>query len=179
MSWTREPLEDYESDELVESAVELGTEYELVIRTLLHTGLRANEFAHMRSEWINFQKDEVRVPPEEGDWTPKSKASSRMIPLRDPHTKRVLRNWFSVHDEIGLSRTTIWRRVNEAANRTSIKKKVTPHVLRHTYGTSIAARGATAQYIKQTMGHESLKTSQQYIRYSGQRVQQEADRVWG
>ena len=78
-----------------------------------------------------------------------------------------------------MSRTTIWRRVTEIAEQTSISKKITPHVLRHTYGTSIAARGATAQYIKQTMGHENLQTSQQYIRYSGQRVQQEADRVWG
>jgi integrase/recombinase XerD len=143
----------------------MGTEYELLIRTLLHTGLRPNEFAHMRADWINFQKGEIRVPPEDGDWTPKSRAGSKVLPLRDPHTKRVLRNWFSVHDEIGMSRTTIWRRVTEVTDGTSITKKITPHVLCHTYWTSIAARGATAQYIKQTMGHESLKTSQKYIRY--------------
>lgn len=179
MSWEREPLEDYEAEELVEVATDLGAEYELVIRTLLHSGLRANELAHLKSDWINFQKNEIRVPAQEGDWSPKSEAGARVIPLRDPHTKRVLRNWFSIHDEIGMSRTTIWRRVNEAAEQSSISKKVTPHVLRHTYGTTIASRGATAQYIKQTMGHENLQTSQQYIRYSGQRVQEEADRVWG
>jgi integrase/recombinase XerD len=109
MSWEREPLEDYEAEELVETAAGMGIEHELVRRTLLHTGLRANEIAHLRADWINFQKNEIRVPASQGEWSPKSEAASRVIPLRDPHTKRVLRNWFSLHDEIGLSRTTIWR----------------------------------------------------------------------
>lgn len=177
--WKREPLEDYEADELIETASASSTQDELIVRTLLHTGLRANEFAHLTAGWVNFQKDEVRVPAHEGDWTPKTEEGARVIPLRDPHTKRVLRDWFGVHDAIDMSRSTIYRHVVDVAEETTVTKKVTPHVLRHTYGTMIAARGATAQYIKQTMGHADLQTSQQYIEYSGRRIQDEADHVWG
>lgn len=105
MSGEREPLEDFEADELIEAAVNLGSEYELVIRMLLHISLWTNEFAHLREAWINFQKDEIRVPAKEGDWSPNCAAGSQIIPLRDPHTKRVLRNWCSVHGEIGMSQT--------------------------------------------------------------------------
>jgi integrase/recombinase XerD len=78
-----------------------------------------------------------------------------------------------------MSRTTIWRRVSDVADRTTIAKNVSPHVLRHTYGTQIAAAGASAQFIKQTMGHQNLETSQQYIEFSGRRIHQEADKIWG
>jgi len=78
-----------------------------------------------------------------------------------------------------MSRTTIWRRVTDVAEQATISKKISPHVLRHTYGTMIASEGASAQFIKQTMGHTNLSTSQQYIEYSGRRIHQEADAIWG
>jgi Site-specific recombinase XerD len=176
-TWKREPLEDYEVDELIDQAASMSGDHELVIRVLLHTGMRAAEFEHMQSDWVNWRKEEIRIQPT-GDWTPKSEAGNRVIPLRDPDVKRLLNDHFSRHDSIDLSRTTIWRRTTEVADETSITKKVTPHVLRHTYGTMIASEGASAQFLKQTMGHTNLSTSQQYIEYSGRRIHQEADQIW-
>jgi integrase/recombinase XerD len=176
--WKREPLEDYEVDELIEQASSMSDEHELIVRTLLHTGMRADELAHMQSSWVSWRRGEVRVQPA-GDWTPKSDAGHRVIPLRDPDVRRLLNQLFSEQSDIGMSRTTIWRRVTDVAAETSISKKISPHVLRHTYGTMIAAEGASAQFIKQTMGHTNLATSQQYIEYSGRRIHQEADAIWG
>jgi len=177
-SWKREPLEDFEVDELIEQAASMSDEHELIVRTLIHTGMRADELAHMTSSWANWRKGEIRVQPA-GDWTPKSQAGHRVIPLRDPDVKRLLNQLFSEQPDIGMSRTTIWRRVNDVADETTISKKISPHVLRHTYGTMIAAEGASAQFIKQTMGHTNLATSQQYIEFSGRRIHQEADAIWG
>jgi len=177
-SWKREPLEDFEVDALIEQASSMSDEHELIIRTLLHTGMRADELAHMQSNWVNWRKGEIRVQPA-GDWTPKSQAGHRVIPLRDPDVKRLLNQLFSEQAAIEMSRTTIWRRVTDVAEETNIAKKISPHVLRHTYGTTIAAEGASAQFIKQTMGHQHLATSQQYIEYSGRRIHQEADAIWG
>ena len=158
--WKREPLEDYEVDELIEQAASLSDDHELIVRTLLHTGMRAAELAHMQSDWANWRRGEIRVQPA-GDWTPKSDAGHRVIPLRDPDVKRLLNQRFSTQSDIGMSRTTIWRRVTDVADETTIAKKISPHVLRHTYGTMIASEGASAQFIKQTMGHTNLATSQQ------------------
>ena len=177
-SWKREPLEDFEVDALIEQASTMTDEHELIIRTLLHTGMRADELAHMQSDWVNWRRGEIRVQPA-GDWTPKSDAGHRVIPLRDPDVKRLLNQQFSEQSDIGMSRTTIWRRVTAVADETTIEKKISPHVLRHTYGTMIASEGASAQFIKQTMGHTNLATSQQYIEYSGRRIHQEADAIWG
>jgi len=176
--WKREPLEDFEVDALIEQSASMTDEHELIIRTLIHTGMRADELAHMRSDWLNWRKGEIRIQPA-GDWTPKSDAGHRVIPLRDPDVKRLLNQRFSTQSDIGMSRTTIWRRVTDVADETTIAKKISPHVLRHTYGTMIASEGASAQFIKQTMGHTNLATSQQYIEYSGRRIHQEADAIWG
>jgi len=176
--WKREPLEDYEVDELIDQAASLSDEHELIIRTLLHTGMRAAELAHIHSDWVHWRRGEIRVQPV-NDWTPKSDAGHRVIPLRDPDVKRLLNQRFSEQPELGMSRTTIWRRVTDVAEKTTIAKQISPHVLRHTYGTMIASEGASAQFIKQTMGHTNLATSQQYIEYSGRRIHQEADAIWG
>lgn len=54
------------------------------------------------------------------------------------------------------------RVVSEAGLR---KSDVT--LLRHTYGTLIAAQGATPQYIRQTMGHANLSSANDYLQYAG------------
>ena len=179
--WTREPLEDFEAKTLRDQATSMSDEHELIIKTLLHTGMRADEFAHLRSSWLGQQQEEIRIQPvDTGDkqWSPKSEAGVRVVPLRDPDVIRLLNKHFQKQRTIGVSRITVWRRVREVHDETSIEKNVSPHVLRHTYGTQIAANGASAQFIKQTMGHTDLSTSQQYIEYSGRRIHREADEIW-
>ncbi len=179
--WKREPLEDFEAQILRKQATSMSDEHELIIKTLLHTGMRADEFAHLRSSWLGQQQEEIRIQPvDTGDkqWSPKSEAGVRVVPLRDPDVIRLLNKHFQKQRTIGVSRITVWRRVREVHDETSIEKNVSPHVLRHTYGTRIAANGASAQFIKQTMGHTDLSTSQQYIEYSGRRIHREADEIW-
>jgi len=69
-------------------------------------------------------------------------------------------------------------RVTRVAAATEIRKKTTPHVLRHTYGTLIAARGATPQYIRQTMGHADLSSANDYLQYAGTQLDAEAEELW-
>ena len=179
MSWERQPLEEHEAQSLVAAATDLGQSHELVVQTLLQTGLRAAEFGHMEHSWINWVSDERGIEVQAtDDWQPKSEAGQRLIPLRDPDVIRVLRQYFSNNQEIGLSRTTIWRRVTSAADHAELETMCSPHVLRHTFGTRLAAKGATAQYIKQAMGHRHLETSEQYIQFSSRRMHDEADRLY-
>jgi integrase/recombinase XerD len=178
MSWERKPLEEHEAESLVTAATDLGESHELVIQTLIHTGMRAAEFGHMEHSWGNWMADERGIEVQAtDDWQPKSAAGQRLIPLRNPDVIRLLRQYFSENQEIGLSRTTIWRRVRSAADHAGLDKMCSPHVLRHTFGTRLAARGATAQFIKQVMGHRHLETSQQYIEFSGRRLHKEADDI--
>lgn len=198
MSWKREPLLEDELETLLEVADELDLDHKVTIRTLAHTGLRADEFAHMTAEWIDWQGDALRVPAFEecicsnckvkaADrgididqmWQPKTDHSVRTIPLKQPDTIRALRHYFSHHEAIGVTRQTIANRIDRAAREADIQKRVTPHVLRHTYGTLIAARGATPQYIRQTMGHADLSSANPYLQYAGSQLNAEAEELWG
>lgn len=178
MTWKREPLDDTELADLLDAAVGMDLVHEFTTRTLAHSGLRADEFAHLRSEWIDWQNEQVRVPADDRGWTPKTEDAARTIPVRDPDTLRVIREFFKRNDAVGVTRKAVYERVVRVAEATEIRKRVTPHVLRHTYGTLIARNGATAQYIRQTMGHADLSSANDYIEYTGRQLAAEADDVW-
>ena len=107
----------------------------MTIYTLAHTGLRADEFAHMTDDWLDWQKDHLRVPGEEGDWTPKMSHATRTIPIKQPGTMRRLRGFFGYNAEYSATRQTVTNRVKRVASETDVTKRVTPHVLRNTYET--------------------------------------------
>ncbi|WP_435147650.1 tyrosine-type recombinase/integrase [Halobaculum sp. P14] len=197
MAWKREPLIEDELNQLLDAADRHDLEHKTTIRVLAHTGMRADEFAHMRSGWVDWQDELVRVPAFEDCncsncaqkaaarnadieqmWIPKTEHGARTIPLKEPDTLRTLRDYFSHHETIGVTRQTIGNRVKRVASDTEIRKKITPHVLRHTYGTLIAARGATPQYIRQTMGHADLSSANDYLQYAGTQLDAEAEELW-
>ncbi len=179
MTWKREPLEKDELTELLDVAETFDLAHDFTIRTLVHTGLRAGEFAQLRSDWMDWQNEQLRVPAEQDGWTPKTEHAARTIPVRDPDTLRVIREFFKRNEAVGVGRQAVYHRVTRVADETAIQKRVTPHVLRHTYGTLIASKGATPQYIRQTMGHADLSSANTYIEYSGVQLNEEASEVWG
>lgn len=177
--WKREPLlPDDEIPTLLEASEQFDLTHQVTIYTLIHTGMRADELAHLRDDWIDWQAERLRIPTESGDWTPKTKHSVRTIPIKHPPTIRRLRDYFGYHAEYEGTRQTVYNRVKRVADTADLRKKVTPHVLRHTYGNLIASKGASEQYIKQTMGHASLASSTPYIQFAGRQLDDEANELW-
>jgi|ERR1700694_1246269 len=61
-----------------------------------------------------------------------------------------------------LSRTDIWRPFAKCRTLSGIKKKVTPHQLRHTAATQLLFNGCPVGHIKEILGHERLETTCRY-----------------
>jgi site-specific recombinase XerD len=64
------------------------------------------------------------------------------------------------------------------AERTGLSKRVFPHVLRGVFGSILAGKGFGALAIQAVLGWKSVKTADEYIRISPQRLMKMMKEKW-
>ncbi len=102
------------------------------------------------------------------------KGDKDRIVIFEEQTSVCLRRWLEQreivdHDALFLNRyngrlssRSIERLVQKYAAKANIRKRVTPHILRHTLATTLLRRGADIRIIQQLLGHASVATTQIY-----------------
>lgn len=197
------PLNKEEVSELKQAAEECNKNRKLIILTGLETGMRIDELCHMREGWLELNgiDPQVRVPagemcdlgrdgpcsrcrdrpdkdwaPSDADFTPKTESSPRPIPVYSDALKDLLNWWFEVYDSLGVSLPTARRYVNEVVEEADLDRNVTPHDLRDTYGTMLAAQGFDSHAIKDAMGHSTIHRAEKYVKLSGRRLHDQFQR---
>lgn len=138
-------------------------------RLLFDTGIRFNEARHLQVRHVDFAKRQVKVERGKG-------GKARVIPMTDRLTE-VLGAWFKV-DELSAS-DYLWgcrpgggrlRRgalISESALRDWHQKRQAEadvpyrnfHATRHTMATYFLRRGISMAAVKDSLGHESIKTT--------------------
>jgi integrase len=144
----------------------------------LRTGLRLGELRGLR--WRDVDLDGGRVRVEQsltnaGFGTPKS-GKGRSVPLAQD-IQRVLaaaRQGRSKLDELvftqadgsPLAHITINRALSRAAAEAGIDRKVTPHLLRHTFASQAVLAGVPIRVVQEWLGHADISMTMRYAHLS-------------
>ena len=61
-----------------------------------------------------------------------------------------------------ITSRSVERIVDKYIHQTALKRKISPHSLRHSFASHLLSRGADLRVIQELLGHESLATTQKY-----------------
>lgn len=169
----REPLSREEEDRLVNACKK--EEEKLIVWTFLDSGLRISEFQKLNPENIQWQENRLIVMGKGGPRGHMTKR--RVVPLSD-RSRRLLELHFASKNDIGICNRTIQRVIRRVANRARISKKVSPHVLRHTFAIRCIQKGISTRALQEFLGHNALSTTEWYLNLSPEEALEEFQRKW-
>lgn len=157
-----------------------------IISLGLGTGLRRNEIAHLRLDGINYPDRSLRIigkgnkerkvfPPELAweslvDW----------IGVRGkegcPFVFTVIHRSSKIQIDHSLSTMAVWKIIRKRGEELGLDH-FTPHDLRRTFATRMLDLGADLDTIREAMGHNSVQTTQRYVKNAEERVRRYATRM--
>ena len=76
-----------------------------------------------------------------------------------------------------LTRQGFWLLLRALAIRAGVGRKITPHILRHSFATHLLHRGAPLRNVQELLGHSSITTTQVYTHLTSQHVRSEYEKA--
>ncbi|MGK7345978.1 MAG: site-specific tyrosine recombinase XerD [Candidatus Nitrospinota bacterium M3_3B_026] len=156
-----------------------------MLEALYATGLRASELVSLRMSDLNAEMGFVKVM---------GKGSrERAVPLGETALERIrlyterarpalLKGKTSDYlfiTRLGgpMTRQGFWKIVKKHARAAGIRKKPSPHSLRHSFATHLLERGADLRAVQVMLGHSDISTTQVYTHIATVRMRQVYDKT--
>ena len=142
--------------------------HKAIITTIYSAGLRRSEHINLRKTDIDFDKMLIFVRGGKGAKDKISILSEATASIMKIYLKQYKPNYwmFEGPNRTQDSPSSIRIILNKAVAKAGIAKKVTPHMLRHSFATHLLEQGVDIRYIQTLLGHESSKTTEIYTHVS-------------
>lgn len=136
----------------------------LILTLLYSTGLRVSELIKLKIDNIDEKERTIRV---------RGKGDKDRIVIFDENTHELIQEYLEkrgVNNEylfVNQKNHTLTSRyiqlmIKDYAKLAGINRKVTPHILRHSFATHLLKNGVDIRAIQQLLGHSNLSTTQIY-----------------
>ncbi len=148
-----------------------------ILEALYASGMRVSEIVKLKLSDLDLAGGEIKVV---------GKGSKERIVLLGSHAIMALRRYLDEvrpslikrkNDVLFLSRLgtrlttrSVERMIKKHAKKCGLTKKITPHIIRHSFATHLLSGGADLRTVQELMGHSSLSTTQIYTHITKERL---------
>lgn len=157
-----------------------------ILETLYSTGLRVSELVSLNCNQVDLERREFMIrgkgrKPRIVFLSDRSvDAIKKYLAVRQDNFDPLFLNYgrgkkgddITLGEKRRLSTVMIQYLVRNYARRAGIIKKVTPHVLRHSFATELLINGADIRSVQEMLGHASITTTQIYTHLTNKRLRE-------
>ncbi|MCB9426722.1 MAG: tyrosine-type recombinase/integrase [Flavobacteriales bacterium] len=147
--------------------------HKCIVCLLYSSGLRRGELLNLKLEDIDSKRMVIKILDGKGGRDRLTVLSeSVLVDLRRyfliwrPHTYL-----FEGKPNVKYSAESVSKIIKIAAAKAGIKKRITPHMLRHSFATHLLENGTDLRYIQSLLGHSSPKTTEVYTHVAVNNIQ--------
>ena len=145
----------------------LALRNQAIVATFLMTGLRLAELIGLNLRDVSLPKRSLRVvrKGQEEHSVPASEELVRILRpyMRARRQRAESRALFISLNNSRIGRSTIWHLIRNCVRQAGIRRRVSPHTLRHSFASALLIQGENLQTIRALLNHKSIATTSQYL----------------
>jgi site-specific recombinase XerD len=142
-----------------------GLRLRTVVEALLGTAMRISELLSLNRDSIDYERREAKIIGKGNKERTVFFSDRSLVWIRrylDSRADDCPALFVCQNGRTRLRRGDLWRYFDRHRKLAGIKKKVRPHILRHTAATTLLFNGCPVGHIKAILGHERLETTCRY-----------------